>query len=40
MVPYPNGMTTIIGLALPEAIRLSRMKFAFPTEVQASAASL
>jgi len=28
---WPAGMTTIMGLALPEAMRLSRMKLARPT---------
>jgi hypothetical protein len=33
-------MTTSMGLALPAAIRLSRIVWAWPTEVQALASSL
>ena len=31
---YPYAITTIIGLQLPAAIRLSRMKFARPCRIQ------
>src|SRR6266849_6278515 len=36
---WPAGITTIIGFALPDAIRLSRMKLALPTEVHESSQS-
>jgi hypothetical protein len=35
----PAGITTIIGLALPAAIKLSRMKFARPSLVHESSLS-
>ena len=40
MVPYPSGITTIIGFALPCAIRLSRITLARPTAVHPLASSL
>jgi hypothetical protein len=37
---WPAGMTTIIGFALPAAIRLSRMNPARPTVHQESSQSI
>ena len=36
---WPAGITTIIGFALPDAIRLSKMKLARPTDVHESSQS-
>ena len=37
---YPFAMTMIIGLALPAAIRLSRIKLALPCRVHPDSSSL